>query len=86
MQSGRRKSVVLSLFRAQGDNGIFLCCLLGGDQTTNQGQHHAQKDQNKSIHKRKLGIDIGVVGKGVNNLVYGEIQQDRNSHTDQAGT
>ena len=74
------------LFRPQGDNRIFICCLPGGDQAADKCQHHTQKNQNQSIHKRKLCVDIGVVGEGVNDLVNGEIQQDRNSHTDQAGT
>ena len=59
-------------FTAKGNDRIFLGCLFGWNQAADEGQNHAQHDENNCIACRQLSIDGRIAGKAVDDAVYGD--------------
>ena len=71
------------LFASECNDRILLGSLAGGDKAADEGQHHAQQDQDHGIFPGKLGHNIRILRQMLDQRIAGDQCQQGNTDTDQ---
>ena len=77
--------MICSLFRSEGNDGIFLCGARRGDNACNERQNNADGNENERYGQGEDRIEVADTGEGIDDKVDGESEKIRYNNAEKTG-